>query len=158
VRERAAQRFNKNSWVRGQAETPHPSELVERPALPSPARGRGHNNMRPYSWLSSARSILFASRPACLPNEIGLHCGPLAPDDAVDIGVAQRAVRGDLMVAQDAIEFRSQAFDRSSALMIEGVSPEFDGDAVERLECVREQHQLALGIQRRALDAPAVPR
>ena len=62
------------------------------------------------------------------------------------------------MVAQHAVELCSEAFDRGSALVIEGVGPELDCDAVERLECVREQHELALGIQRRALDALTVPR
>ena len=40
------------------------------------------------------------------------------------------------MVAQDAVEFGAESFDRGAALAIEMVCAEFDGDAVEVFECV----------------------
>jgi len=36
--ERATQTFNEEKWVRGTAVTPHPTELVDTPAMPSPTR------------------------------------------------------------------------------------------------------------------------
>ncbi len=47
LRERAAQSFSTTDRVRGQAAPPHPAEIAENPALPSPAEGRGHSNDRP---------------------------------------------------------------------------------------------------------------
>src|SRR6185295_15395870 len=38
--ERAAQRFNDDEWVRGLTCDPHPTEVVELSATPSPTRGR----------------------------------------------------------------------------------------------------------------------
>src|ERR1043165_9935065 len=39
--ERATQSLNEEGWVRGNDLTPHPSEHVEAPAMPSPTRGEG---------------------------------------------------------------------------------------------------------------------
>src|SRR5262245_41518911 len=96
-------------------------------------------------------------RPGHLPHQVGLHGGPLARDDAVDVSVAQCSVRGDLVVSQDAVELCAKALNSPAALMVEGVRAEFDRDAVERLECMRQQEELALGVESRALDALAVP-
>ena len=41
LRERAAPLFQTTDRVRGKAATPHPAVFVERPAMPSPARGEG---------------------------------------------------------------------------------------------------------------------
>src|SRR6185369_14408643 len=46
LRERAAQSLNEEEWVRGQGITPHPSEHVETPAMPSPTGGEGENGTR----------------------------------------------------------------------------------------------------------------
>ena len=48
------------------------------------------------------------------------------------------------MVAQDAVEFGAEPLDAAPALLVEEVGTEFDGDAVQRLERVREEHALAL--------------
>src|SRR5688572_61821 len=90
--------------------------------------------------------------------EVTAHRGPLRSDDAVDARVAQRAVRRATMVAQDAIELRAQALDGAPALLVEEMSPELHRDALELLERVSQQQQLAFGVQRRALYALAVPR
>jgi len=41
--ERATQKFNNEDRVRGKGVTPHPTELVETPAMSSPTRGEGEN-------------------------------------------------------------------------------------------------------------------
>jgi len=41
--ERATQTLNTEDWVRGKSLTPHPSEFVDAPAMPSPTRGEGKN-------------------------------------------------------------------------------------------------------------------
>src|SRR5262245_57092515 len=86
-----------------------------------------------------------------------LHRRPFAGDDAVDAGVAQRAVATDMMVAQDAVELGAEALDGPAALHIEIVRAEFDRDAAQRLEGVVEQQQLALTIERGALQAAGIP-
>src|ERR1700682_1755072 len=68
--------------------------------------------------------------------EMHLHRRPFAGDDAVDHGVAQRAVRRDLMVAQNAILFGTKPLDAAPALVVEKMRTEFDRDAVEFFERV----------------------
>src|SRR5262245_65867759 len=89
--------------------------------------------------------------------EVRLHGRPLRRNDAVHARVAQRAIWRALMASQNAVELRAEPFDRAAALMVEEMRPEFDGDAVEALECMPEQHQLALRVDRRALNALAIP-
>src|SRR5262245_51708493 len=89
--------------------------------------------------------------------EVRLHGRPLRRNDAVHARVAQRAIWRALMASQNAVELRAEPFDRAAALMVEEVRPEFDGDAVEALECMPEQHQLALRVDRCALHALAIP-
>src|SRR5206468_7879816 len=64
LRERATQWFNGNRWVRGCNLTPHPSELVERSALPSPAGGEGAITSATLTPASARTSI--ASRRSAL--------------------------------------------------------------------------------------------
>ena len=61
------------------------------------------------------------------------------------------------MAAQDAVELRAEPFDGAPALMVEEVRAEFDGDALQRFECVAEQQQLALRVHVAALHALAIP-
>src|SRR3981189_2996738 len=86
-----------------------------------------------------------------------LHRRPFAGDDAVDHGIAQRAVRRNLMAAQDAILFRTKPLDAAPALVIEKMRAELDRDAIELFERVGEQQQFTLGVERAALHAPGVP-
>ena len=106
------------------------------------------------NFLTIERSV---PGPGHLPRQVGLHGGPLAGDDAVDVSVAQRSVRSNLMASQDAVELCAKTLNSSTALMIEGVRSEFDRNAVERFECVGQEKELALGVESRALDALAVP-
>ena len=69
------------------------------------------------------------------------HGRPLGGGDAVDRGVAQRAIGRALVVAQYAVQLRPQAFDRAPALGVEAVGSELDRDAVQRLEGVRQQQE-----------------
>ena len=61
------------------------------------------------------------------------------------------------MVAQHTIHLRAESFDRPTARMVEEMRTEFDGDAIECLECVAKQHQFAFRIQGAALDPFTVP-
>src|ERR1700738_4005243 len=83
-----------------------------------------------------------------------LHRRPFDGDDAVDHRVAQRAIRRDLMIAQDAVELGPQPLDAAPALVVEKMRTEFYRDAIELFKGMREQQQFALGIERAALHAP----
>src|SRR4051794_2931420 len=89
--------------------------------------------------------------------EMRLHRRPFGGGDAVHHRVAQRAVRRDLVAAQDTVLLRAQALDGAAALVIEEMRTEFDRDAIQRLEGVPEQQQLALRVERPALRTLAVP-
>src|SRR3984957_5335050 len=89
--------------------------------------------------------------------EMGLHRRPLAVENAVYAGVAQRAIARDLVLPQYPVQSCAQAFDGGAALLIEKVSAKFHGDAVELLERVAQEQQLALGVERAALHALAIP-
>ena len=90
---------------------------------------------------------------------VALHRRPLGRDDAEQRRVSRSVPsREDLVVAQDAVLLRAQPLDRRARLEVEEVGAELDGDAAERLERVRQQQQLALGIYARPLRALRVPR
>src|SRR5690348_5766680 len=101
------------------------------------------------SAMATARLFSGAARHLQHPVEIRAHTRPFRGDDAVDAGVAQRSVRRQLMAAQDPIELGTEALDREPAGAVEVAGAEFDRDAVERLECVRQQQALAFGVQAR---------
>ena len=61
------------------------------------------------------------------------------------------------MLAQDAVELGPHPFDGTAALLVENVGPELDREAVERVEGMRQQKQLGLGVNRRSLDAARIP-
>jgi hypothetical protein len=61
--------------------------------------------------------------------------------------------RQPLVMSQDAILLRAEAGDRLARSEIEDARAELDGDAIERFEGVRQQEQLRLRVERRALDA-----
>src|SRR5258708_16985705 len=86
-----------------------------------------------------------------------LHGRPFGRDDAVDYSVAQRAVRRNLMVAQDPVLLGAEAFAAAPALVVEEMRAELYRNAIERFECVRKQPPLPLGIERAALPTPALP-
>src|SRR5262249_54735326 len=86
-----------------------------------------------------ARSFSFQRE---LIGQVRFHRRPFAGDDAIDAGIPQRAVLGALVAAQDAVELGSQALDATPARMIEEVRAEFDADAIERFERMREQEEL----------------
>src|SRR5277367_2844250 len=89
--------------------------------------------------------------------EMRLDRRPLAIEDAVDAGVAQRAVGRELVLPQDPVQFRAQSFDGGTALLIEEMRAEFDRDAIQYIERMGQEQQLALGIQRTALHALSIP-
>ena len=92
-----------------------------------------------------------------MKGEMGFYRGPFGGDDAIDARVAQRGIGHDLMTAQDAIEFGAEALDATTALMIEKMRTKFHGDAIKSLKSMREQQEFAIGIERGALHALAIP-
>jgi hypothetical protein len=90
--------------------------------------------------------------------EMRLYRRPFAIENAVYAGVAQSAVAGDLMLPQHPVQFRTQSFDGSPALPIEEMGSEFNGYAIQLLEGMGQEQQLALSVQRAALHALSIPR
>src|SRR5215471_8977066 len=86
-----------------------------------------------------------------------LHGRPLAGDDAVDAGVAQRSVVRDLMAAQHPVELCAQSFDAATALIVEKMGAKFDRDAMQHVESMTEKEKLALRVDLGPLDAFSVP-
>src|SRR5262245_37870002 len=86
-----------------------------------------------------------------------LHRRPFRRDDAVDRSVAQRSVRRNLVVAQNAVEFCPEPLDAAATLLIEEMGAEFYRNAIELLEGVAQQHQFALGVERGALHTLGIP-
>src|ERR1700722_16127722 len=74
-----------------------------------------------------------------LKREMRLRRRPFRGDDTEDNRVAQRAVRRDLMVAQNTILLGAQPLDAAPALVVEEMRAEFDRDAIELFERVRQQ-------------------
>src|SRR5262249_43082520 len=100
---------------------------------------------------------LGLARPAQLELQVRFGGGPLGGDDAVDAGVAQGAVGGELMAAQDAVELGAEPLDAGAGLAVEEVGAEPTGDAAERLEGMAEQEQLAARVEVGPLHRLAVP-
>src|ERR1700722_20523452 len=90
-------------------------------------------------------------------SEMCLYRRPLAIENAVDAGIAQRTVGCELMLPQDPIQFRAQSLDGRAALLVEEMRAEFHCDAIQLLECVGQEQQLALGVQGAALHALPIP-
>ena len=85
------------------------------------------------------------------------HRRPFAVDDAEHDGVALGAVGHQLVVAQHAVLLGAEAFDRDTRRVVEPVGAEFDRDAAQHFERVRQKQQLAFGVDRRALHALGIP-
>src|SRR5215468_2156957 len=89
--------------------------------------------------------------------QVSFYRRPFGRDDAVDHSVAQRAVRRNLVVAQNAVLLGAQPLDAAPALVIEEMRAEFYRNAIELLEGVAEQQQFALRIERGALHTLGIP-
>ena len=70
--------------------------------------------------------------------EMGADRWPLAIDDAVDAGVAQRPVAPDLVLSQHPVKPCAEALDARATLAVENVRAEIDRDALQRLERMRQ--------------------
>src|SRR3954471_21396989 len=62
-----------------------------------------------------ARRLLFATQQVM---KMSFYCRPLGSDDAINAGVAQSAVRGELVATQDAVELRSQSLNGAAARVV----------------------------------------
>ena len=65
--------------------------------------------------------------------------------------VPKTAVGVKLMAAQNAILFRPEPLDGPAAGVVEEIGAKLDSDAAKRFKGMREQHQLAFRVERRAL-------
>ncbi len=81
-----------------------------------------------------------------LEGQIVAYRRPFDVENGVHHGVAARPVGEQLMAAQHTVELGAEAFDRRPAPAIEEVGAEFDSDATELVERVREHQQLGLGV------------
>src|SRR5258708_3978518 len=97
---------------------------------------------RPAAFPAHALSRLVIE----LKIEMRLHRRPFAGDNAEHHGIAQRAVRRDRVVAQNAVLLGTQTFDTAAALLIEEMRAELDRNAIELLEGMRQQQQFALRV------------
>src|ERR1700721_2072454 len=88
-----------------------------------------------------------------LKREMRLRRRPFRGDDAENNRVAQRAVRRNLMVAQNTVLLGAQPLDAAPALVVEEMRATLNRDAIELFERVRQQQQFALGVERTALHA-----
>src|ERR1700681_1649998 len=109
------------------------------------------------------KSTSTASRPRRLARalelvaQMTLHRRPLAVDDAEDHGVALRAVGQHLMVSQHAVLLGTEPLDRGARSVIEPMGAKFDCDALQLLERMGQEHELALGVDRAALHTLGIP-
>src|SRR5215471_8015825 len=92
-----------------------------------------------------------------LITKMRLHRRPFGRDDAVNHGVAQGPVRRNLVTAQNTVLLGAEPLDAATALVIEEMGAEFDRNAIQLLESIRQQQQFTLGIERAALDALGIP-
>src|ERR1700730_3628197 len=84
--------------------------------------------------------------------------GPFRHQDAVHHAVPRRPIPARLMVANHAILFYAEGFDRFLGGEVEVVGPQTDDFTAERLERVREQEELARTIDVASLPFRSVPR
>src|SRR5271165_1002956 len=96
-------------------------------------------------YTAGAKKLQRRAAPAPLGaeamREMRLDRRPLAIEDAVDAGVAQRAVGRDLMLPQYAVHSCPQSLDGGAALLIEEVGAEFNRDAIQRFERMGQEQQ-----------------
>src|SRR6202521_2527924 len=90
--------------------------------------------------------------------EVSLHRRPLAIEDAVDAGIADRAIAIKPVLPEHAVESGAQSLDRATAMLVHETRAKFNRDARQPFERVRQQEELTFGVQRRALHALSVPR
>src|SRR6185437_12274874 len=89
--------------------------------------------------------------------EMAPHVRPLLRQDAVEYAVPHRAVATKLMPPDHTILVRPQSFDGALRREVEAVGPQRHHAAVQIVECVREQEQLARAVDVAALPARGVP-
>src|ERR1700716_75991 len=109
------------------------------------------------------KSTSTPPRPRRLPRalelvaQVPLHRRPLSVDDAEDHGVALPAFGAHLMVTQDPVLLRAEPLDRRARGVIEPVGTKLDRDALQLLERMGQEHELALGVDRATLYTLGVP-
>src|SRR5215510_631384 len=89
--------------------------------------------------------------------EVSLHVRPFASEDAVEHGVARRAVAARCVMAEDAVLLRPQRVDRPLRREVEVVGAQAHHLAPERVEGMPEEEQLAAGVDVAALPVLSVP-
>src|SRR5690606_1603827 len=97
------------------------------------------------------RGLRQALQPSQFPFQMSPYRGPFGGNDAVDAGIAQRAVGRALVIAQNAVQLGTETFDGSAAGVVEEVGAELHRKAVQRIEGVAQQKQLGFCVQGCAL-------
>src|SRR4051812_36108986 len=90
------------------------SEAIQGPRTrPGLLRRPGLQGTWPHAQrrLGAPRNDGSAALLVQLERQVRLHRRPLGGDDAVDARIAQRAVRRDLVIAQDAVELGAEPLD-----------------------------------------------
>src|SRR5439155_6957887 len=116
-------------------------------------------------WMSETTAIRIEARRSedrdpSTPQaqlQMAADVGPFAGDDAVHHQIPRRAVLAHTEVADDAVLAGAERFDRPLRAEIERVGPQTDDLAAEGVERMREQQQLAGGVDVRSLPALRVP-
>src|SRR5437899_11074303 len=86
------------------------------------------------------------------------HVRPLSRENTVHHDVARAAVAADAEVPDHAVLLRAERFDGPLRPEVEVVRPQAHHLATQRVERVTQEHQLARGVDVRALATAPVPR
>src|SRR5689334_365952 len=129
-----------------------------------PARRRISSALRLSTSQTPLPTVPMPSRPTLMgfiafqPElQVALHVRPFGGEHAVQDGVADGAVAARRMVADHAVFFRAERLDRALRAEIEVVGAQADHAAVELLEAIAKQKQLARVVDGRPLAALRVP-
>jgi len=92
-----------------------------------------------------------------LPHKISLHGRPLGCNNAVDASIPECAVLSYLMATQYTVQFCAQPLYAMTTLVVEKMSPKFNGDTVQCFKCMLEKQKFALCVDLGSLDAFPIP-
>src|SRR5262245_50208969 len=129
-----------------------------------PARRWISSALRPSTSQTPLPTVPMPSRPTLIGRisfhpelQMPLHIGPFLDEHAVHHGVADGAVTPRPLAADDAVLLRAERLDSALRAEVEVVGAQADHAAVQLLESVGEEKQLARGVHVGALAALRVP-
>ncbi len=101
--------------------------------------------------------VRSSARPLQLPLQVSPHRRPLPGNHTVNASVAQGAVSGHCVAAQNAVQLRAKPFDGPAASRIHEVCPKFNRDTSQSLKRVPQQQEFGFCIQGRPLHPLRIP-